>query len=350
MKYLLLITSVFLLILLCFVFKLILSDEKQSMTEDDFDVLSDSFIDFNTEFIPLDGAHRYPITIHNMYGTCFIDALLNSIANSEALVKQFKSVLPDSKVSDDQILYAFNDGMKTKRIVSSLINKKYTTDNTLRTLYDVLICAFIRGIDTYNDATMVYISLYMMYLANMFKFGKMYPSKTKSISVNDSLYDLVCKTDYNFIAYFNYCQKLMDLGKDNDMAGVGDENLTKCILSSNYATCQCNKSKIQKELNSHDESDIFISVLYNIVDDRKRLDDMFDACIKRYNSKYLCTDIVFDLYKQDEYYPYHSVFFNVNQGKLHDDGKITEASINVLAKVNNDGEYYVPSILHFQLK
>ena len=346
-----------LIALLCFALRLILFDTKSIMIEDDFDVSSDSSIefntdyitDFNTDYIPLDGAHRYPITLYNMYGTCFIDSLLNSIANSEALVKRYTSILPESKVSDDRILYAFSDGMKTKNIVSSLIDKKYVTDNALRTLYDTLICIFIRGIDAYDNTTMIYISLYIMYLANMFKFGKRYPSKTKTISINDSLYELVCKTDYNFIAYFNYCQKLKDLGKDNDIAGV-DENLTKCVLSSNYATCQCNKAKIQKELDNHNESDVFISVLYNVIDDRKRLDEMFDACIKRYDSKYLCTDIIFDEYNHDDYYPHHSVFFNVNQGKLHDDGNITEASINTLTKTNDNGEYYVPSILHFQLK
>lgn len=46
----------------------------------------------------------------------------------------------------------------------------------------------------------------------IYEFNEHYKKKTKFITLEkETFYELVCKTDYNFVQYFNYCQKASDI-------------------------------------------------------------------------------------------------------------------------------------------
>ena len=324
-------------------------------SDSDYSFLSDftlpSNISFSTEFDEtLIGSHRFPISLKNIYRTCFIDSVLNSIANCETLTKHFKDILPS--ITTKQIEQAFSiKSMKNKNILSSLISNNYNATNNLSRLYEILVALFIRSIDNSKDHILLYIRIYIMYLENMDGFNNGNKSKTKQLQRNMKFYDYVCNTDYNFISYFNYCYEIQKDNYNNiSYTGVLNNNLIR-KLNLNYFIRKCDISEIQYVLNNNTTHDVFVEIIYDsTLFDLNYIEGMFRTCIKRYNGNYLCTDIIFDKYEQESYTPYHSVYYNINQSKLLDDGELIETDINRLSKPLDDGDYYVPCILHFQLR
>ena len=346
------------LIFLYVAFRLILSQYKDIMNNDsllDDSLLDDSLLDDSETFDSfddslLDGGLRYPISIINWFRTCFIDSVLNSIANSETLTNYFNSIISNNKFTDDQMINMFIIGMPRKAIISSLITKEYKSNNNKLELYKILCGIFIRGIDKqYSNEVMLYITLYIMYLENEYGFNKRYKSKTKILNPTDSFYDYVCNADYNFICYFNYCQKPKNKN-NSEFTGVLNNMLIR-KLGLKHIICECEDVKIQTELNNNNETDLFVEIIYTPVKyNESVVNDMFKTCIKTYEGKYRCTDMILDKYEKYADIAYHSVYYNIDKGLLHDDGKIMNVSIDILHKSLEDGDYYAPCILHFQLK
>ena len=310
-------------------------------------------ITFSTEFDEslLDGGLRFPIPIINYHRTCFIDSVLNSIANSDTLTKHFKNILPESKVSDERIVNAFTNGLKVKKIISSLIESNYVAKNNKRKLYEILCSLFIRGIDGYNKYISQGIRLYMLYLEKMSLFNQDFES-TKTMYAGRSFYEYVCNADYNFILYFNFCEELRKRGKTNiKYTGV----LNNCIIVNfglKHFKAPCDKDSIQSILNSMTETDVFIELNNDISKyDNNIITTMISTCITKYKGKYRCTDIIFDMYEQDNGDdPYHSVYYNIDKKALHDDASvINEIEIDSFTKTTEDNDYYVPCVLHFQM-
>ena len=223
----------------------------------------DTPISFSTEFDEslLIGGLRFPVSMNNLYRTCFIDSVLNSIANSETLTKHFKNILPESKVSDKEVITAFTYGLKDKQIISSLIDKNYTVKRNTLGLYHILCSLFLRGIDNNYDKNILhYMRLYIMYLERMGKFNSDHESKVKKMYLGKSFYDYVCAADYNFIVYFNYCKKLCVSGKESlDYTGVINNNLIT-RLGLTHKTREL--SSVQNTLNGMHDTDVFIEIEY----------------------------------------------------------------------------------------
>lgn len=295
------------------------------------------------------GGLRFPIAMNNLYRTCFIDSVLNSVANSDALTEYFKNILPENKVSDKQIIYAFTNGLKSRQIVSSLMDKTYIVKRNALGLYRILCSLFIRGIDNKYDKNILHcMRLYIMYLERMSKFNADHESKVKKMYLGKSFYEYVCAADYNFIVYFNYCKKICASGKESlDYTGVIDNNLIT-RLGLKHITRELNE--IQDVLNSIHTADLFIEIEYEAYYDKETAMNMCKECTKEYEGNYRCTDIIFDLYEKEETTPCHSVYYNIDEKVLHDDGEIIETDINNLYDLLDDGNYYVPCILHFQLR
>lgn len=296
----------------------------------------------------MEGGHRFPLTIENIYGTCFIDSVLNSVANSDPLSNHFKSILPESEYSDETILEAFDEGMKHHRVVSAIVDDKYDVDDKITLLYEILVSIFIRGINKYDETTLICVRLYLMYLENFQAFNEHYRSKTKFITCEEeSFHDLACKADYNFVQYFQYCQKaLKRKNQDIKFTGVSsDKFLDRIQIEVFPSTLSTIYNKIRKIAGS----DIYIRILHD-PSNKQIIPQVFDACIKHYDCDYRCSDVVLDKYKKGELSPIHSVFYNLDHGKLHDNSKIIDIGLNRLAQPSEDRVYYFPSILHFQLK
>ena len=317
----------------------------------DIDISSDNSetdVSLDTEFDDtLIGSHRFPVSMKNLYGTCFIDSLLNSIANSETLCNHFKNVLPN--ITNNQIDYAFGEGMKKKKMISSLIDKEFDTDNNISELYKILICIFIKEVNNCENNIISHIRLYLMYLENAGLFDAAYATKIKEVIGDEPFYEFVSKIDYNYVLYYNYCKRAFTTNHTNNFAGIRYNDMFGNILHLTYIVSRCKESDIQKILNNNSVADLFIKVLYNKYN-KHTLKEMFAACIKRYEGNYMCTDIIFDRYEDGKGFPFHSVYYNINQSKLLDDGELTEVAINNLNKPLDDGDYYVPCILHFQLR
>ena len=347
-----LIIIIIFIILLYILYKSILFNHKMEYSSDtDYSFPSD--VSFSTEFDEslLDGGLRFPIPTINKYRTCFIDSVLNSIANSDTLTKHFKNILPESKVSDEQIQNAFTNGLKNKTIISSLIEKNDKPKNNRHRLYAILCCLFMRGTDDnkYPKAVLQYIRLYLLYLERMSDFNFHF-EQTKKMYAGKSFYEYVCAADYNYILYFNYCRESYKLGKQPiPYTGVFNNKLIRNLELCNKL-CSCDCSEIQDTLNITNKSDVFIEIDNNMscYDQNEQL-NMFSTCTKPYDGKYRCTDIILDLYEKDnEDEPCHSVYYNIDKGILHDDGELIKTDISNISKQFDNGDYYVPCILHFQ--
>ena len=295
------------------------------------------------------GGLRFPISMTNRYRTCFIDSVLNSIVNSDVLVERFKNIVPEKSVSDDQIEKAFTTGLKDKRIVSSIVEPTRKAKNNRRELYAILCCIFMRGIDKYSKSMLQYIRTYILYLDKMNTFNPRF-SNTKPVYAGKSFYEYVCATDYNFIIYFNYCKEMYELGNDNvEFTGVLDNRLIK-NLGLLHVIRECTEDDIQTVLSKCTDSDMFIEIHSDIIQyDKPIIKKMIATCTKKHEGPYRCTDIIFDMYERNEDEPYHSVYYNLDEKVLHDDAKIiSNVNTNVFESERNDGDYYVPCIIHFQ--
>lgn len=316
---------------------------------DDFITPPDSPILYNIDEL-LSGGLRAPLKITNWFRTCFIDSVLNSIANSETLSKYFKNILPENKVSDEQIQNAFLHGMPEKKIISSLIEKDMTTQNNKLTIYKILCSMFIRGIDNnYSKDVLIYITLYIMYLENSTGFNARSKAPIRKPNPNDRFYTYVQDTDHNFVMYFIYYDKTIKKDIDPTYTGVPN-NMLITKLGLKHITCICDYSEIQKQLDTNnDYSDIFIETIYiPTVYNETVVNAMFDICTSEYKGKYRCTDIILDEYEKDASVSYHSLYYNIDEHKLHNNSIITKTEINTLSKPLTNGNYYIPRILHFQ--
>ena len=306
--------------------------------DSDMDVFADVFADasiFSDLDAPLIGGLRAPSEIINWYRTCFIDSVLNAIANSDALVNHFKNILPTSKFSDNDIINAFLEGMPKKRVLSSLIDKDAHTSNNKLRLYEILGAMFIRGIDSYPKDVLLYITLYIMYLENSIQFNKKASNTVKEMDSRENLYTYACNADYNFVMYFRYCDKMI---KQNDIdpqyTGV-QNNMLITKLGLNHKTSICDYSVIQKILDECADSDVFIETIYIPTRYNKTVvQAMFDICMSKY-----VTDNDVSL---------HSVYYDVTDHLLHNDSVISKIDITTLSKQAQNGKYYVPRILHYQ--
>ena len=308
--------------------------------DDDFDLDTDS----ESEEISLDSDFSpFMAGDHNLHGTCFIDSVLNSIANSDSLTAHFKSILPESKYSDELILRSFNEGIKERKIICGIINDKYKSDTNITLLYEILVSIFIRGMNKYDETTLIYVRLYLMYLENFYDFNEHYKTKTKFITLEEeTFYELVRKTDYNFVQYFNYCQKASN---PKFTGALNDDFLVRININMEISKI----SDIYDKIKNNNVSDIYIKIIHYYLN-KKLIKEACDACIKRYPCDYVCSDIILDKYEKGNVLPNHSVFYNINQGKLQDNSKITDTDINKLSQPSEDGSCYFPCILHFQLR
>ena len=330
---------------------LILFNVKMNIYESYFDGFitpPDSPISYNIDEL-LSGGLRAPLKITNWFRTCFIDSVLNSIANSETLTKHFKDILPESKVSDEQIQNAFINGIPEKKIISSLIEKDMTTQNNKLTIYKILCSIFIRGIDNnYSKDVLIYITLYIMYLENSTRFNDEAGAPIKEMDPTENFYTYVQNTDYNFVMYFIYCDKMIKKNINPAYTGVSN-NLLITKLGLKHIFCICDYSEIQRQLNTNTDSDLFIETIYiPTVYDEIVVKAMFDICITKYKGKYRCTDIILDEYRKKSDISYHSVYYNIDKELLHNNSVITKTSKDIISKPLTNGNYYIPRILHFQ--
>lgn len=311
--------------------------------------VSDSSIYFLDLDSQMTGGLRAPSEIINWYRTCFIDSVLNAIANSDTLVERFKNILPESKFSDDDIINAFLEGMPKKYVLASLIDKDMHVPNNKLKLYEILGAIFIRGIDSYPKDVLLYVTLYIMYLENSTQFNKRASNVVKEMDPRENFYTYVCNTDHNFVIYFRYCDKMI---KRNDMdpqyTGVHN-NMLITKLGLNHKTSICDYSEIQGILDKCINSDVFIEFIYvPTMYNETVIQAMFDICLSKYAGGYCCTDIIFDEYENDDDIAYHSIYYNVNESLLHNNSVISKIDITSLSKQLHNGKYYVPRILHYQ--
>ena len=347
-------------VLLCLLLRLVLFKLKMCDSDTDFDIDFDTDIDFDSIFdsdISFDdildesylvGGLRAPLEITNWYRTCFIDSVLNSIANSDVLSKRFKNILPENSVSNEQIQNAFLHGIPERKIISSLIEKDMTTQNNKLMMYKLLCSMFIRGIDNnYPKDVLIYITLYIMYLENSSRFNYESGAPVKKMDPTERFYTYMQNVDYNFVIYFVYCEKAIKR-IDPKYTGVLD-NLLPTRLGLKQVICICDYSEIQLRLDTSVDSDVFIEMIcIPTTYDETIVKAMFDICTSRYEGNYRCTDIILDEYKKESDVSYHSVYYNIDENKLHDNSDITKTDINALSKPLDNGNYYVPRILHFQ--
>ena len=315
-------------------------EEDSFMTDSESD--DDDFeMDIPSEEIEqiLSGGFQTPKGIANVYGTCFIDSVINSILNSSALVALYNSYL-GSSITLEKVNDAFTQGMIDKEILSSLITKNCVFDYFNAT-YMLLLSIITKYHKNLTDEVMLYIRLYIMYLENYEEFTKKC-KKCKQISdLEPTFKDCLVIHDFNFVQYFLYCTKHVTNSK---CTGVNKDLLLYHfgIEMYNFST---NTKYIQHKLDASNEIDIYARCLYRITNAESKRKIIYDAILTKESDKYVLSDIVLDQYNESSVTPIHAMYYDIINHKLQNGMEVADAQIPDLIKLG-----YYPAILHYQLR
>ena len=319
-------------VLLYATLKMIFRNVKMSDSDTSFYYTPSSDDDFYED---IDGGLLESRDFLNVFGTCYIDCILNSIANSDALVRQLTNEIP-AHLSITTISNAFDTPTPLCNI-----NIKPTHDN-YTSLSRLLVALYIYGMNDYDDITILTIRTYIMYVENMERFLQKYPKRDKLKPVSfDSPFETLANIDHNFNVYMLLCQRAANKKHTIIASGVKDHRLLERIGIKTYCA-RCNVDDIANVLSTCDDHDVFVNMLSfrgNLFDQR------FD--VKTQNG-YTLTDMMISRYSSNGNSFDHSMYYDFLKQTLQSDNTKTQMTIDDLVETKmSDGECVV-TLLHFQ--
>lgn len=348
---------------------------------------SDGFLDSTTSLV---GGTKFAVAFRNQYGTCVLDAILNSLRNSDYYEQKFINEL-DKNITLKRVKDAFSDvSIRDSTVMSKLIT---TFDNSdmrngyIRTLYKQLIGICLKFADNMTPDDSVYIRAYIMCLENQIKLMKRHPKTRKDDSGITSYSKYLKYMDDFFTTYMIKVSSDFQKKNDSDYTGCYAPNLLTNIDGISISTTglfeniQINLNAFVKPIGK-DCNDVYVMILNESYGRTTEITpEMFDNINKLYYALtrnydgYVCTDSILYKFVYGENGSSHVVFYNMFMNQTQDnhnlksdvnimDFKIPDYIRNASSYVEEDDVnpismqelgrhtsnfvFYIPTLLHFQ--
>lgn len=311
---------------------MIFYNAKMSDSDTSFYYESSSDDDFHDD---IDGGLLDAHTFINPFGTRYIDCTLNAIANSDALVEEFKNELrPD--ITPEVITKVFESATPITNL--KIIPK---TDN-YEELYRLLISLYITAMDKCEDVIVLTIRTYLMYIENIERFYDKYTNREKLKPISfDTPFKTIENIDANFNLYILLCQKSANKNKTIKTSGVKDYKLLQRIGIKTYYS-RSTISDIKNILNDTNEHDVFIYMLSykgDFVSNRFKMED----------ENYTLTDMFISEYSHNGNSFCHTLYYDFIKHELQSDATKNDTTVDDIYRLIAIEKTHAPTLLHFQI-